>query len=147
MKPRFTFQYLYHFLFLNAFHQAQGMKTNSAALFVHDQLLVGLGQHYCIAVIKRWQNADFWDKAELPILTFSSLQLKMRKYTGSARRAREGIAAFISLRSSPYVICTDSCEFGSLSLFMCQIVFVAWSERTCPRQRRALGITFLAFYG
>lgn len=30
MKPRFTFQYLYHLLILNTFHQAQGMKTNSA---------------------------------------------------------------------------------------------------------------------
>lgn len=30
MKPRFTFQYLQHLLILNTFHQAQGMKTNSA---------------------------------------------------------------------------------------------------------------------
>lgn len=32
MKLRFTFQYVYHFLFLNTFHQSQRMQTNSAVL-------------------------------------------------------------------------------------------------------------------
>lgn len=38
MKPRFTFQPLYHLLILNTFHHTQGMKTNSAVscLFTID---------------------------------------------------------------------------------------------------------------
>lgn len=38
MKPRFTFQYLYHLPILNTFHQVQGMKANSAVscLFTID---------------------------------------------------------------------------------------------------------------
>lgn len=38
MKSRITFQYLYHLLILNTFHQAQGMNTNLAVpcLFLID---------------------------------------------------------------------------------------------------------------
>lgn len=125
MKPRFTFQYPFNLLILNTFHQAQGMKPNSAVscLFTIDCYQ----DHVSIVTYLLLMMAEctFLRQGRIPILTFSSLQLKMVECTKSARRARGGIAAFtatsVPLSTLSAAIAVDLAHL----LCLCPIVFVA----------------------
>jgi len=145
MKPRFTFCYLYNLLILNTFHQAQGMKTNSAVscLFTIDiyqdhvsivtHLLLNDGR---VHISETMQKYPF----------FSSLQQKTMECTKSARRAREGIAAFLAA-SVP--LCTLSAKVAVNSAhFLCLCVqlylLLDVNARAPGNAHKIFGILWLA---